>query len=166
MENVKELKSTAEDLAQYFLFKANLDGELISPLRMQKLVYYGYVWPLVINNTKVFSEKIEAWPNGPVVPMLYQKLKGYVSAPIDTKFLKIKNDVEPGTDILKRFCIDDKKILTCLISNPAQFSHSADFVFIISRDPNLYGFKPEVTQLTNDEWIELHTYLIRFVSIK
>lgn len=73
-----------KDIAKYFLLRAREDGELISPLKMQKMVYFAYVAYLLQNKgkKKLFDEKIEAWPNGPVVPSLYLELKKYGSSPI------------------------------------------------------------------------------------
>lgn len=75
------------EIAKYFLIKAEKDGELITPLKMQKLVYFAYVFYLISKRGKerLFEEKIEAWPAGPVIPSLYRKLKEYGSAPIKTK---------------------------------------------------------------------------------
>lgn len=74
-----------KDIAKYFLIRAQEDGELISPLKMQKMVYFAYAAYLRSKKgkEKLFNEKIEAWPNGPVVPSLYQDLKVYGSGPID-----------------------------------------------------------------------------------
>ena len=75
------------EIAKYFLIRAEKDGELITPLKMQKLVYFAYVFYLVSKRgaEKLFEEKIEAWPAGPVIPSLYKKLKKYGSAPINVK---------------------------------------------------------------------------------
>ncbi len=75
------------DIAKYFLIRAEEDGSLISPLKMQKLVYFAYVSYLLKNKgrDRLFEEKIEAWPAGPVVPSLYRELKKYGSMPIDAK---------------------------------------------------------------------------------
>ena len=75
------------DIAKYFLIRTEEDGNLISPLRMQKLVYFAYVSYLLKNKGKdrLFEEKIEAWPAGPVIPSLYRELKKYGSMPIDAK---------------------------------------------------------------------------------
>ena len=61
------------DIAKYFI-----DSELyLSNKKLQKLVYYAYVWYLVKNNNsniiknKLFESKIEAWVHGPVCPKLY-----------------------------------------------------------------------------------------------
>jgi len=84
---------TPDLVAKYFLLKAKEDGDLVSPLKIQKLVYYAYAWFLVHNNKKLFNEGIEAWPNGPVVPSLYKQLKKYGSSPINIEeFTKVKSE--------------------------------------------------------------------------
>lgn len=94
-----------KDIAAYFLRRANDDGDLISPLKMQKLVYYAYSWVYTLNGkVKLFDEAIEAWPNGPVAPTLYRALSGYGSSPIDEKFLKtadVKEDLGLSDEIMK-----------------------------------------------------------------
>ena len=45
------------DVAKYFLYRAIQDGELVSPLKMQKLLYYAYSWTLVKNKKKLFDLK-------------------------------------------------------------------------------------------------------------
>ena len=75
------------DIAKWFLAKSLEDGELISPLRMQKLVYYAYSWTLAIHKIRLFEERLQAWPNGPVVPSLYRELKKYKANPISEDYL-------------------------------------------------------------------------------
>ncbi|MBU0580866.1 MAG: DUF4065 domain-containing protein [Candidatus Margulisbacteria bacterium] len=82
----------AKNIARYFLYRCNDDGELITPLKMQKLVYYAYVWTLINNRKPIINEKFEAWPNGPVLPSLYNILKKYGSSPIDGEFLNLSNE--------------------------------------------------------------------------
>ena len=73
------------DVAKYFLLRTEEDGELVSPLKMQKLVYFAYAHHLAETKKRLFNEKIEAWPLGPVVRSLYDELKKYGSSPIDVK---------------------------------------------------------------------------------
>lgn len=87
-------KLTPSGIAKYFLYRASLDGDLVSPLKMQKLVYYAYAWALVKNKRKLFNENIEAWPNGPVLPSLYKELKKYGSAPIPEDFIDAGSEEE------------------------------------------------------------------------
>lgn len=87
------------DVAKYYLYRSTLDGELISPLKMQKLIYYAYAWNLVKNKKRIFDEQIEAWANGPVVPSLYHELKKYGSSPIDSTYI----DVDSEAKLTERF---------------------------------------------------------------
>ncbi len=89
--NRKNEKASPTDVAKYFLARSLNDGELISNLKMQKLVYYAYAWTLTINKQRLFTESIEAWENGPVIPTLYQKLKKYGAAPIKENFLEAQS---------------------------------------------------------------------------
>lgn len=55
------------DVACYILKKQGF----ISAMRLQKLMYYSQAWSLVWDNKPLFHNRIEAWPNGPVVRDLY-----------------------------------------------------------------------------------------------
>jgi uncharacterized phage-associated protein len=63
---------TVYDVAAYIL---NEQGTLAS-MKLQKLVYYAQAWSLVWDEEPLFLEPIEAWANGPVVPVLYSRHKG------------------------------------------------------------------------------------------
>ena len=67
------------DVAAYIL---NKTGPM-THMKLQKLVYYAQAWSLVWDETPLFREKIEAWANGPVVPRLYQELRGQFKIPRD-----------------------------------------------------------------------------------
>ena len=56
------------DAAQYILAKR---GEM-SAMKLQKLVFYAQAWHLAWTDNVLFSNKIEAWKDGPVCPDLYQ----------------------------------------------------------------------------------------------
>ena len=72
------------DVAKYFLSQASEDaGDLISNLKLQKLVYYAQGFHLALYDTPLFPEAIEAWTHGPVVPVLYEYYKKYGAGAID-----------------------------------------------------------------------------------
>jgi len=65
--------STVFDVAKYILHQI---GELTT-MKLQKLVYYCQAWSLVWDDGEpLFSDRIEAWANGPVIPTLYNVHKG------------------------------------------------------------------------------------------
>lgn len=74
---------TARDVANYFLSLIDPEeGEMISNLKMQKLVYYAQGFHLALTGKPLFQESIEAWRYGPVVPTLYRELKVNADGPI------------------------------------------------------------------------------------
>ncbi len=83
---VKSKMAEAIDVANYFLNTSSKEtecGELISNLKIQKLVYYAQGFALAILGKPLFCNPIEAWPHGPVVPDLYREFKRYGSDPIE-----------------------------------------------------------------------------------
>lgn len=61
--------ASALDVAAYIL---NQRGPMTA-MKLQKLVYYSQAWHLVWEEEPLFEERIEAWANGPVVPVLYRR---------------------------------------------------------------------------------------------
>lgn len=70
-------------IANYFIGKAIEDGVEISPMKLQKLLFFAYGIFLTIKGEPLFSERFEAWRWGPVISSLYHQLKGYGSRSID-----------------------------------------------------------------------------------
>lgn len=44
----------------------------ISPMKIQKLVYYAHGWHLAIENAPLINEPVLAWQYGPVIESLYR----------------------------------------------------------------------------------------------
>lgn len=101
------------DVARYFLYRATEVGDLITNLKMQKLVYYAYAWTLVKHGERLFEEPIQAWPNGPVVPSLYRQLKQYGYSPIGEEFI----DAGSEEELLARFPPDVLETLAEVYEN-------------------------------------------------
>ncbi|MGB3300173.1 MAG: type II toxin-antitoxin system antitoxin SocA domain-containing protein [Phormidesmis sp.] len=75
----------AVDVAKYFLCQCDYEsGDLISNLKLQKLLYYAQGFHLALSGSPLFPEPIEAWKHGPVVPEVYQTFKSYGSNSIPT----------------------------------------------------------------------------------
>ena len=66
-----------------FLQKDFEDGTAsITPMKMQKLLYFLQGWHLAITGEPVREEKFSAWQYGPVEENLYHMLKKYRGMPI------------------------------------------------------------------------------------
>ncbi|MBE9237290.1 SocA family protein [Anabaena aphanizomenioides LEGE 00250] len=71
------------DVAKYFLAQTNEEaGDLMSNLKLQKLLYYAQGFHLALYDEPLFPESIEAWTYGPVVPEVYRAYKKYDSGAI------------------------------------------------------------------------------------
>lgn len=64
--------ATVHDVAAYILQK---QGPMTA-MKLQKLVYYTQAWSLVWDEKPLFTNRIEAWANGPVVRTLYDRHRG------------------------------------------------------------------------------------------
>lgn len=62
---------SAIDLARYVIWYACSKRQYITNLKLQKLLYYLQGEYLQKNNRLLFSDDIQAWPYGPVVPSVY-----------------------------------------------------------------------------------------------
>lgn len=70
-----------ENVANYFLSK---DYE-ITPLSLQKLLYYSQGFYYALRGNYLFTEDCEAWVHGPVYTQIYPKFKSFGYDPIKSK---------------------------------------------------------------------------------
>lgn len=74
---------SALDIAKYFIHCANLEQEgLVTNLKLQKLLYYAQGFHLAVFDKPLFSEDVQAWAYGPVVPDVYQEYKSHGRDPL------------------------------------------------------------------------------------
>lgn len=69
----------------------------VSPMKLQKLMYYCYVWQMVANEKK-FDASFEAWPHGPVEPEIYKEYKEFGRNPVSVS--QVPNLNEPLLDFI------------------------------------------------------------------
>jgi uncharacterized phage-associated protein len=96
------------------LAAADPDGELMTPLRLQKLLYYCQGWYLAWYGKPLFSERVEAWREGPVVRAVYQQPWAKGRNPIEEKDIQF--------DELEFLSEDQKRAITQVWSYYRQFS--------------------------------------------
>lgn len=72
-------KYSAKAIANYIIEHA----KNVSPMKLQKLVYFAHGWYLAYKKEPLIIESVEVWDYGPVVRELYDTFKAYGNKPID-----------------------------------------------------------------------------------
>lgn len=67
----------AIEIANWFIAKAAESGDLVTHLKVQKLLYYAEAWTQTLIDKELFSEQIQAWAHGPVVVEVFQEFKAH-----------------------------------------------------------------------------------------
>lgn len=92
---------TAMDLSKYIVTKCANDKCPLSNLQLQKILYYVQMAYLK-RGEYAFSDPIEAWQFGPVIPNVYYKFCGFGAMPITRKF----EDFDAGISVRDLNLID------------------------------------------------------------
>lgn len=70
------------DLAWFILRRCSNNGTPISNLHLQKILFFLQRDSLQNSGSPLFSESIEAWQYGPVIPTVYNNFSYYSAMPI------------------------------------------------------------------------------------
>lgn len=87
---------SALEIANKLLHRAWMDesSELLSNMKLQKLLYYQQGFHLAYFGTPLFDEDIVAWQYGPVIPVVYDKYKEFGRAGIEPQGEPLSLDSE------------------------------------------------------------------------
>jgi len=95
---------SALDTAKYFIKKATEESDVkLTPLKLQKLLYYAQGWYLANKNRPLFKDTIEAWKYGPAIPSIYRHFREYGSQPLFDKNIDISDTDEKIDDKTKKY---------------------------------------------------------------
>lgn len=78
-------------VANYFI--SNIPG--ITPMKLQKLVYYAHAASLAFRNEPLITERVQAWKYGPVVKSLYDEFRRFANNSINA--LALDFQIDPST---------------------------------------------------------------------
>lgn len=70
------------DAAKLVIAGQHESGRPVTPLALQKLLFYCHAYHLAFLDKPLVNESVEAWTYGPVVPSVYHEYKKYDSAQI------------------------------------------------------------------------------------
>lgn len=73
----------ANKIADYLLCESRYRGEVLTHLKLQKLMYYAQAWSITARDQELFSEDFQAWVHGPVLLSQYARFRDFGWKPID-----------------------------------------------------------------------------------
>ncbi len=73
---------TAKKITDFILCFAYEHGDLLTNLKLQKLLYYAQAWHLALYDAPLLDDDIEAWVHGPAVRSVYTHFKNFGWHPI------------------------------------------------------------------------------------
>ncbi|MBS4050776.1 MAG: DUF4065 domain-containing protein [Methylomonas sp.] len=85
----------AADYAKWLVNHADREaGEVVTHLKLQKLLYFAQAYHLANFNKALFKEDFEAWTHGPVVPEVWHKFRkhGFDSIPRQTRTPRLTDE--------------------------------------------------------------------------
>jgi uncharacterized phage-associated protein len=104
--------TTVFDVADYFLTRNDpADGDRITALKLQKLVYYAQGYSLAILGKPLFDEPFHAWEHGPVCIPLYRKFKKFKDAPLDRIYVTVAEAAKAFKLARKPFTQEESNLL-------------------------------------------------------
>ena len=123
---------SALEVANYVVKYSNEKNMPISNLKLQKLMYFVQAEFLVETGEPCFSEEIEAWDFGPVIPVVYRKYRVYGSANIPYF----------GGDLLSMIAPNDKERIIEMIKQCAKYSASKLVEITHKQTPWIESYSP------------------------
>ena len=69
-------------VSDFLLLECRERGEILTNLKLQKLLYYAQAWFLALKDKPLFNEDFQAWVHGPALPSQYRRFKKYGWGPI------------------------------------------------------------------------------------
>lgn len=77
MGKLEKLPPALEVAREFFRLAKNEGDGTFTAFKLQKLLYYAQAHALHERGRELFAEKVKAWENGPVVPDIFHRTRGY-----------------------------------------------------------------------------------------
>lgn len=85
-------------IANYLINKSFETANLLTPMKILKLVYLAHGWHLAVRDKSLITEVAEAWKYGPVIPSVYNAYKSFgqefITSMVSTNF---PNEIDEST---------------------------------------------------------------------
>lgn len=115
------------DICRFIIHYENSDGQQVTNLRLQKLLYFLQATFLINKNVECFHEDLEAWRYGPVIPVAYMEYFFFCSCSIEDygNIDSIKSALDNNGDrnLIEAFLVSSRNLNT---SELVAISHKQD----------------------------------------
>lgn len=133
-------------VANTFLYHAFLENVEVSPMKLQKLMYFFFREYAKTSEEMLFSEQFETWKYGPVLPSIYYEFQGYGKRKIE-KFAK---DAQGNVKILSFDNNDNLKMCFFKIWGIYKYFSGVDLSLITHRPGTAWSKAKEKNSMTLD----------------
>ncbi|WP_018913680.1 Panacea domain-containing protein [Thiomonas sp. FB-6] len=100
-------------VANALLVKARESNRQLTPMHVQKLLYFMHGWHLALTGENLVDEPFEAWAYGPVIDSVYRELKPYGRSPV-TSFISEGDPTSPNATRYLMVSKDDQQFWSLL----------------------------------------------------
>jgi len=112
---------SAKAIANTLLLIAQRHDKKLSPLQLQKLLYFAHGWFLALYKRPLINEEIQAWKYGPVISSIYHEFKKYGDQPIEGFAIEFE-DGKYYTPLVPESDQDTRKLLEKIWNVYGKFS--------------------------------------------
>jgi uncharacterized phage-associated protein len=122
----------------------------ISNLELQKILYLAHMYHMGVHNgAPLINEPFEAWNYGPVVPEIYQRVKGFGSGPVQNVFHWIE-PVPMGSSEFRSLREAAEVTKNVRASQLVANTHAQDGAWAHAYQPNVTGIRIPNAAILNE----------------
>jgi|ERR1035437_59633 uncharacterized phage-associated protein len=134
---------TAFAISNYFIEKDISESQQVSPMKLQKMLYFSYGWYSAIKNDTLFKEHFQAWAYGPVVSEVYHEVKKYGNNSI--------------TSLISNYFGDESDMFSFKLNTPKIKDDNIEFKAFLHEMWNIYSKHSaialsEMTHIDGSPW--------------
>lgn len=118
------------DVARYIINYSNEHQQMITNLKLQKILYFVQADFLVNKDEPCFEESIEAWDFGPVVPDVYHEYKKYGSRALPSikEYIDFRGNIWDSK--VRNYdkniiCVKDREMINEMVDSCSEYSAGA-----------------------------------------
>ena len=150
----------AECIVNHILDLGDVNHIKIDPLKLQKLLYISFGCCSYFMDREIFSDKIEAWKYGPVVPSIYYEFQRFGKKSINTG--KKSNTTAKNRALIFDFFDDEKPLIASI--NPSDEELSLYLGYIFEGYKNLTS--PQLVSLTHEKGTPWDNHYVRSKNVE